>query len=142
MERAKELFLKYNGNRFYMDREGEGGEYESYHVSKETEEMWAKEAVSSFLESKPQGRKALCAYISASELAKSGGDWDRCLYYPLQSEQLDDVTVLFMLPHSFRMAERAVKKQSFSKEEADTYFRELDRYLREAGERSESVPGV
>ena len=43
MERAKELFLKYNGNRFYMDREGEGSEYDSYHISKETEEMWTEE---------------------------------------------------------------------------------------------------
>ena len=50
MERAKEIFLKYNGNHFYMDRNGDGYEYASYHVPKETEEIWAKEIISFFLE--------------------------------------------------------------------------------------------
>ena len=54
-ERAKELFYRYHGNRFYMDHDGEGREYDSYHVSRETEEMWTEELISRFLESKPLG---------------------------------------------------------------------------------------
>lgn len=59
MKRAKELFLKYSGSRFHMDREGEGAEYESFHISKETEEMWTEEYISAFLNTKPNGKEAL-----------------------------------------------------------------------------------
>ena len=138
MERAKELFLKYNGNHFHMDREGEGAEYDTYHVSKETEEMWTEEFVSSFLGSKLQGREALRTYSTATELLKSerkDGNWDTCLYYPLRTEDLDDVTILFMLPAGFRMAERAVKKHRFSREERDRYLNELDNYISQTQDR-------
>ncbi|MBQ9910099.1 MAG: hypothetical protein IJM50_01090 [Lachnospiraceae bacterium] len=132
MERAKELFLKYSGNRFYMDREGEGAEYDGYHVSRETEEIWAKEAVSAFLESRTEGKEAIRAYSSAAELVKSSwreAFWHRCLYYPLKTGGLDDVTVLFMLPISFRMAEKAAARHRFSREEAKAYLCGLDRYI-------------
>jgi hypothetical protein len=69
-ERAKELFLKYNGNRFYMDREGDGSEYEGYHIPKETEELWAKEFIFGFLKTELKGREALHAYSTAAELLK------------------------------------------------------------------------
>ena len=140
MERAKELFLKYNGSRFFMDREGDGSEYESYHVSKETEKAWAVEFVSSFLESGLQGREALRSYSAAAELVRRINDdniWDDVLYYPLRSAHLDDVTTLFMLGASFRMAEYAVKKGRFSKEEAEAYLSELDSYCRNAIARAE-----
>lgn len=119
MERAKELFLKYSGNRFYMDLDGEGSEYDSYHVSKETEAMWAEEHISRFLESKMQGKEALRAYSAVTELLKSdrrNAKWDRCLYYPLRAGHLDDVTILFMLPAGFRLAEKAAKKTSVFQE--------------------------
>ena len=32
MERAKELYLKYNGNRYYMDLNGEGREFVSQRI--------------------------------------------------------------------------------------------------------------
>ena len=140
MERAKELFLKYNGNRFHMDRDGEGCEYDGYHIPKETEEMWAEEHVSRFLESETRGREAVRAYSAAAELVKSDrqdGQWDRCLYYPLKAKHLDDVTVLYMLSESFRMAERAVKKRRFSREEADAYLQALAGYIREVTVRAE-----
>ncbi len=140
MERAKELFLKYNGNRFHMDREGDGSEYESYHISKETEEMWAEEFISSFLETKMQGREAYRAYTSATELLKSdrrNKDWDIFLYYPLRAEHLDDVTILYMLGSSFRMAEKAVKKHCFSRKETDAYLQELDQYIQSVQFRAE-----
>ena len=140
MERAKELFLKYNGNRFYMDREGEGTEYDSYHISKETEEMWAEEYISCFLESKIQGKEAYRSYSTVAELLKSDRQnkaWDLCLYYPLRAEYPDDVTKLYMLQMSFRMAEKAVKKHRFSREDADAYLQELDRYIQLVQDRAE-----
>ena len=132
-EWAKELFLKYNGNRFHMDREGEGGEYESYHISRETEEMWTEELISSFLTSDMCGKEAFRTYAAMTELLKTdrqNENWDTILYYPLRTECLDDVTILYMLPDSFRMAEKAVNKNCFSKVEADAYLHELERYTR------------
>lgn len=139
LERAKELFLKYNGNRFYMDHDGEGYKYESYHVSKETEEGWAKEFIDDFLNTKLYGKEAIRAYITATELLKSdrkNDDWEKCLYYPLRADHLDDVTILYMLPISFRMAEKAMKKNSFSPQEAASYREELDAYSRKVLDRA------
>ncbi len=88
-ERAKELFLKYNGNRFYMDREGDGSEYEGYHIPKETEELWAKEFIFGFLKTELKGREALRAYSTAAELLKRdrmGDRWEQCLFYPLRAK--------------------------------------------------------
>ena len=140
MERAKELFLKYSGNRFFMDREGDGKEYESYRVPKETEKAWAEEFVSSFLESGLQGKEVLRSYSAAADLVRKDMGvvtWDEILYYPLRAAQLDDVTILFMLGVSFRMAENAARKGRFSKEEADTYLCELDSYCIKAIARTE-----
>ncbi len=140
MERAKELFYKYRGNHFYMDHDGAGWEYDSYHVSRETEEKWTEELVSHFLASELRGREALRIYSAVTDLMKSDrsrADWDVCLYYPLRASHLDDVTILFMLPDSFRMAEKAVKQDRFSKEEAGAYLGEMDSYIRELQERAE-----
>ena len=140
MERARELFLKYNGSRFHMDREGDGAEYDGYHVSKETEEMWAREHIAGFLASEMQGREAVRAYSAATELSRSdrGGDsWNECLHYPLRAGHLDDVTVLYMLPCSLRMAERAAKKNRLPREEAQAYLGELDGFARLVQARAE-----
>lgn len=140
-ERAKELFLKYNGNRFHMDREGEGGEYESYHISRETEEMWTEELISSFLTSDMCGKEAFRTYAAVTELLKTDRQnkhWNTLLYYPLRTECLDDVTILYMLPDSFWMAEKAVNKNCFSKGEADAYLHELERYTRLVRDRAEN----
>ncbi|MBR2754661.1 MAG: hypothetical protein IKD64_02510 [Lachnospiraceae bacterium] len=67
--------------------------------------------------------------IINAELLKSdrtNDSWERCLFYPLRAKQLDDVTILNMLQVSFQMAERAVEKNCFSREEADAYLKELD----------------
>lgn len=140
MERAKELFLKYNGSRFFMDRERDGSEYESYRVPKEMEKAWAEEFVSSFLESRLQGKEALRSYNAAAELIRKDSEnkrWDDILYYPLRAAHLDDVTALFMLSSSFRMAEYASKKCLFSKENIEAYLCELDSYCRKAIARAE-----
>ncbi len=115
-----------------MDREGEGTEYDSFHISRETEEMWTEEYITCFLNSKLQGKEAYRSYSTMAELLKSDRQnkaWDICLYYPLRAECLDDVTILYMLPVSFRMAEKAVKKNRFSREDADAYLQELNRYV-------------
>ena len=140
MERAKELFLEYHGNRFYMDRDGAGREYDGYRISRETERMWAEEYVRDFLESEAAGREALRAYATAADLLsgrEAEEDWKKCLYFPLRSRKLDDVTVLFMLSCSFRMAERAADRGRFPKEDADAYRRELEGYFRQVRERAD-----
>ena len=43
IERAKELFMQYSGNRFYMDLNGDGREYDAYRIPRETEEEWRRE---------------------------------------------------------------------------------------------------
>lgn len=43
-ERAKSIFLKYNGNRFFMEKDGAKEEYIHYMVPEEMELQWAKEA--------------------------------------------------------------------------------------------------
>ena len=70
MERAKELFLRYAGNRFYMDLDGRGGEYEIFRVPKETEDLWAEELVRGLRSSKKRGREALGEYSAAAQLAR------------------------------------------------------------------------
>ena len=141
MERAKELFYRYHGNRFYMDHDGAGTEYESFHISRETEEEWADELISLLLDGEPAGREAQRLYSAVSDMTGRDSrpeEWDACLYYPLRDARLDDVTVLFLLSFSFRMAEKAVRKGLFSREEAEKYLRELDRSCRQLQTRADS----
>ncbi len=141
MERAKELFLKYNGNRFYMALNGDEYEYDRYQVSRETEETWRREYLDKFLQQKQYGKDALKAYASAVGFLKSDrsdADWENFLYYPLRSRWLDDVTVLFMLPLSFMLAEKWTNKGRFSKIEAEEYLKTMDIFLKEVQNRSET----
>lgn len=138
MKRAKELFLYYHGNRFYMDRDGASYEYDGHHVPKETEEAWAREYVLGFFESKARGKEALRAYSAAAEFVQRdelSGFWESCLYYPLRAKHLDDVTTLFMLSRSYYMAENAAKRLRLSRAAAAAYVRELDDYIRRVQER-------
>jgi hypothetical protein len=140
-ERAKEIFLNHHGNRFYMDHDGTGSEYESYHISKETEEMWTVELADRFLGSKPNGKEALRTYSAVSDMLrrdKQDRRWASCLYYPLRSGHLDDVTKLYMLNDSFKMAERAFAHKQFTKEEAVAYIQELDGYIQRVSDRVKS----
>lgn len=141
MDRAKELFLQYNGNRFYMALDGKEQEYDSYQVSKETEEAWRRECLDQFLQQKQYEKQALKAYAAAVDFLKSDRsdeDWKTFLYYPLTSEWLDDVTVLFMLPLSFRLAEKWKKKGRFSKLEAEEYLKTMDAFLEEVHKRAQT----
>ena len=141
LERARQIFLDYQGNRFYMDHDGTGAEYESYHVSKETEEAWAKEYIDHFLETRMHGKEALRNYSGGTGMLKKEkqeDEWEKCLYYPLRSEHLDDVTILYMLEDSYRMAEKAAKRNRFFKEEKDAYIQELNIFLKEVQKRVEN----
>ena len=129
IERAKELFIAYGGNRFYMDHDGVGEEYAAYRVTKETEERWADEFVRDFLEAERHGKDALKDYRTAAELLRTkrlNGYLKSCLLYPIRARHLDDVTRLFMLQTSYLMAETAAKKGGLSREEIETYLQELD----------------
>lgn len=123
-----------------MDLDGEGSEYEGYHVSKETEEMWAEEFLRDFWSREKFGREALKAYSTAVEFVwnkKLDVDWTEYLYYPLRAGHLDDVTRLFMLGTSFRMAERAAKKNRLTKDDVAAYIEELDRFIAEIRDRAD-----
>lgn len=131
MDRAKELFIAYSGNGYYMDLDGVRPEYESYHVPKEIEEQWRREYLDQFKEQKQTGKKTLRAYSQAVNFLKSDRrdeDWADFLYYPLRSPWLDDVTALFMLQHSGRLGEKFFRKGKLSREEISDYLKELDEF--------------
>ena len=139
MERTKELYFRYGGNRFYMDLNGDGYEYDGYRVSGETEESWRREYLTRFFEEEKCGKEAAVSYEHASGFMKSDrsdGCWEDILYYPLRSGRLDDVTVLFMLPAGFRLAERWSKKGRFSREDAGGYMKALDEFAQSVRERA------
>lgn len=48
-ENAKELFLKYRGSHFNMDREGEYSIYKQYNISKKQELIWMDEWIKNLL---------------------------------------------------------------------------------------------
>lgn len=140
-ERAKELFMKYGGNRFYMDLNGDGNEYGAYRIPEETEEEWRREYLSRFFGSRTYGREALLSYSRAADLLKSDIDddlWERVLYYPLRSGWLDDITVLFMLPVSFRLAEKRARNAKLTRDTADGYRRALDGFVQDVLKRADA----
>lgn len=138
MERAKEMFLQYGGNRYYMSLDGVEQIYNSYRVSKETEEEWRREFLDGFFEQKRFGKDALGAYRTAADLLKNDGECrERFLYYPIRSDRLDDVTALFMLRITFRTAEKWAGKGVLSKEEAAAYLAALDRYAKDVQKRAD-----
>lgn len=140
-ERAKELFMQYSGNRFYMDLNGDGQEYDRYHIPKETEEEWRREYLSQFFEQKRYGREALLSYAHAADFLKSDMTedyWERVLYYPLRSDWLDDVTILFMLPVSFQLAEKRAEKGKISRDTADEYMHALDGFIQDILKRADA----
>ena len=141
MERAKVLFIQYSGNRFYMDLNGDGKEYDSYRIPKETEDEWRREYLSQFFELKRYGKDALSSYTHAADFLKSDiadDYWKRMLYYPLRSDWLDDVTILFMLPVSFRLAEKWSEKGKFSQTGADEYLCVLDEFIQNVLKRADA----
>ena len=129
IERAKELFIQYSGNRFYMDLNGDGNEYEGYRVSAETEEEWREEYLVQFFEQMRYGKDALHSYVHAVSFLKSDRSdecWKSILYYPIRCDCLDDVTILYMLPTSFRLAEKWSKKANFPWKDAREYLQEFE----------------
>ncbi len=142
MERAKELFMQYSGNRFFMDLNGEGHEYAGYRIPKETEEEWRREYLSRFFEQKRYGRDALLSYAHAADFLKSdmtADCWERILYYPLRSNWLDDVTILFMLPASFQLAEKRAEKGKLSRDAANEYLHALDSFIQNILKRADAA---
>lgn len=132
MKRAKELFIQYSGNRFYMDQNGVRREYDSYAIPKETEDTWRIEYLSQFLEQKEYGKDALLSYTRATNFLNGNTSdewWEKVLYYPLLSDWLDDVTILFMLPISFQLAEKMAEKGKLSRDVAVKYMQALDDFV-------------
>ena len=129
IERAKELFIQYSGNRFYMDLNGDGNEYEGYRVSEKTEEEWRKEYLVQFFEQRRYGKDALYSCVHAVSFLKSDRSdecWKSILYYPIRCDWLDDVTILYMLPTSFKLAEKWSKKGNFHWKDVREYLQEFE----------------
>ena len=42
-EEAKKIYFKYNGNFFFMDREGDYEKYKSFNIAKDIEKQWDEE---------------------------------------------------------------------------------------------------
>ena len=53
---AKEIFLKYGGSHFHMEREGEYELYTSFNIPKELEKLWIKEFQEELLEKVKQDK--------------------------------------------------------------------------------------
>ena len=141
MNRAKEMFLQYCGNKFHMDRNGDLYKYNAFHISKETEEEWRKEYLSQFFEQKRYGRNALGSYSTAVVFLKGrkrDENWERFLYYPIRADWLDDVTVLFMLSDSFKLAEDRIRDGDFSRKEADDYLQALGEFIQAVQKRADA----
>ncbi len=130
MERAKELYLSYCGNHFMMDHDGAGAEYGRYRVSKETEEAWRREYLEQYFAERRFGRAAVNAYRRAVEFLKSDRsdpEWEEILYEPLRAKHVDDVSVMFMLPLSRKLAKKAAERGCYTRQEAKRYLQEMDR---------------
>ena len=141
MERAKELFILYSGNRYYMDLNGDGHEYDRYRIPQDTEEEWRREYLSQFFEHKRYGKDALQSYARATDFLKSDMTDDyreRVLYYPLRADWLDDVTILFMLPVSYRLAEKQTENGKLSQDTAEEYLHALDGFIQSILKRADA----
>jgi len=64
IQKAKEMFLKYNGNYFHMERDDVLYEYRGYSISKEQEKIWINEIINNYI----------------NKLRISGDDMSRNLY--------------------------------------------------------------
>ena len=141
LERAKELYIAYGGNRFFMGHDGVEEEYAGYKVDKDTEKRWAEEYINDFTENARYGKDASNRYRKVAELLRNGmvnDSLERCLYYPLHAKHLDDVTCLFMLDISFRMAETSVKKGLLSRRDIKAYIGGLETFSKEIRSRAEN----
>ena len=138
MECAKEMFLQYSGNRYYMSLDGVEQIYDSYRVSKETEEEWRREFLKEFFSQKRYGKDALGAYRIAADFVSADGEYQESfLYYPIRSDGPDDVTALFMLQITLRTAEKWAGKRKLSKEEVAEYAATLERFAKDVQKRAE-----
>ena len=140
MERAKELYLHYCGNRYFMALNGDEIEYDMYHVSEVTEEAWRREFLDGFFAQKRFGKDALGSYSQAVEFLKSDRSdwcWEDVLHYPLKSDWLDDVTILFMLHRSLRLADKWARKGRLPREAAAAYLQEFDAFSQGVQQRAE-----
>lgn len=141
IERAKDIFMKYCGNRYFMDLDGVRSEYDWYQVPKETEEEWRREYLCQFFEEKRYGKDALQSYSKATYFLESNmanDHWERVLFYPFRCDWLDDVTILFMLRISLQFAEQQLKRGKLSGEKAAEYMHALEDLARDLQNRADA----
>lgn len=63
MDRARELFFKYEGSRFYMSRDDVEHEYRSYAVPKQLEKQWLEELTATKLNMLEEGNNWSVVYF-------------------------------------------------------------------------------
>lgn len=91
LTRARELFLTYDGSRFYMSRDGVEAEYQGYGVPPEVEQAWLGEITTKKLELLPApGNWAVVSFLlhhgdtrhltRLAEAKPMGVFWQRCAY--------------------------------------------------------------
>lgn len=77
MEAAKELYLKYAGSHFQMEREGEYDEYLRFGVTREQESVWADERIAVLFEEVRDHPIAGTAFHDAASLIRSARALER-----------------------------------------------------------------
>src|SRR5262245_4643010 len=91
LTRARELFVTYDGSRFYMSRDGVEAEYERYGIPPEVERTWLDELTARKLELLPEpGNWAVVSFLlhhgdtrhltRLVEAKPLGVFWQRCAY--------------------------------------------------------------
>ncbi len=75
--KAKDLFLKYDGNTFFMRREGDYDTYKAFQVPRETEISWIRDLHTSFLDqlamsplTAPQASQLILRYLTTISYTK------------------------------------------------------------------------
>ncbi len=73
---AKEIFMKYYGNHYQMDREGEYSYYKSYNISKKQEKKWIKECNKKLLPKIKKEDFVGTSFLVLSDIIQRSKDFD------------------------------------------------------------------
>lgn len=118
-QKAKDLFVKYNGSHFYMDREEEGKLYRSYGISADQENVWRDEMLNTIVSRMENSRAPAYEYIKACKLVEQCKvvTMFHSLYTCLDTryKSQDSISTIYMLNAFFDMV-TFLSKRGMSKE--------------------------
>lgn len=114
---AKQLFIRYGGSLFHMDREGELQRYRSFGVSREQEEAWMHELTSQMLQTISRENDATKLRVSVGALVDSMLNHNRYEQVPLlldtirsKFDSLDSFSQLLVAESMVRLIESSMGK--------------------------------